>query len=222
MVTVTGTGACACGRTTWRFRVTGRTDDMFNVRGVNVFPTAVQRGVAEPPDIASGQFRIVLDGPGPIRPHRRAGGSRAAALPREPMRGRPRELEQRHPRPCRRVGRSHPARLRDACRARTARRALIERNDHDASSLSNGTEPVGVVTLNRPERLNAISGALTRDLDAALAQANADDRRSRAIVLTGAGRAFCAGDDLKEFDRADASPERSSAMSTASRRSPGL
>ncbi len=59
--------------------------------------------------------------------------------------------------------------------------------------------PVRVVTLNRPERLNAISGALMVDLHAALAQAQAD-RAARAIVLTGAGRAFCAGDDLKEFD----------------------
>ena len=65
VLTVTGTGPCACGRTAWRFRVTGRTDDMFNVRGVNVFPTAVQRVVAEAGDIASGQFRIVLAGPGP-------------------------------------------------------------------------------------------------------------------------------------------------------------
>jgi phenylacetate-CoA ligase len=65
VLTVTETGPCACGRATWRFRVTGRTDDMFNVRGVNVFPTAVHRVVAEAEDIASGQFRIVLSGPGP-------------------------------------------------------------------------------------------------------------------------------------------------------------
>lgn len=65
VLTVTGTGPCACGRTTWRFRVTGRADDMFNVRGVNVFPSAVQQGVLSRPDLASGQFRIVLAGPGP-------------------------------------------------------------------------------------------------------------------------------------------------------------
>jgi phenylacetate-CoA ligase len=65
VVTVTGTGECACGRTAWRFRVTGRTDDMFNVRGINVFPSAVQKGVVSRPDIASGQFRIVLEGKGP-------------------------------------------------------------------------------------------------------------------------------------------------------------
>ena len=65
VVTVTATDACACGRTGWRFRVTGRTDDMFNVRGVNVFPAAVQQAVFSRPDLASGQFRIVLQGTGP-------------------------------------------------------------------------------------------------------------------------------------------------------------
>jgi phenylacetate-CoA ligase len=65
VLTVTGTGACACGRTGWRFRVTGRTDDMFNVRGVNVFPSAVQKVLFGHPDIATGQFRIVLKGNGP-------------------------------------------------------------------------------------------------------------------------------------------------------------
>jgi phenylacetate-CoA ligase len=65
VLTVTGTDPCVCGRATWRFQVTGRTDEMFNVRGVNVFPTAVQRIVAEATDIASGHFRIVLAGPAP-------------------------------------------------------------------------------------------------------------------------------------------------------------
>jgi phenylacetate-CoA ligase len=65
VITITGTGPCECGRTAWRFRVTGRTDDMFNVRGVNVFPTAVQKAILSRPDIASGQFRIILNGPGP-------------------------------------------------------------------------------------------------------------------------------------------------------------
>ncbi len=65
VVTVTGTGPCECGRTSWRFRVTGRTDDMFNVRGINVFPGAVRQAVEARPDLCSGQFRIVLRGPGP-------------------------------------------------------------------------------------------------------------------------------------------------------------
>ena len=65
LIMVTGSGACACGRTSWRFRVTGRTDDMFNVRGVNVFPTAVQSALLGRPELCSGQFRILLRGPGP-------------------------------------------------------------------------------------------------------------------------------------------------------------
>lgn len=56
---------------------------------------------------------------------------------------------------------------------------------------------VCVITLNRPSRLNAINPPLLDGLNAALARANADERIG-AIVLTGAGRAFCAGDDLVE------------------------
>ena len=56
---------------------------------------------------------------------------------------------------------------------------------------------VCILTLNRPARLNAINPALLAGLNAALARANADERIG-AIVLTGAGRAFCAGDDLVE------------------------
>lgn len=59
-------------------------------------------------------------------------------------------------------------------------------------------DAVAIVTLDRPDRLNAISGVLLADLHAALDEANRD-AAVRAIVLTGAGRAFCAGDDLKEF-----------------------
>lgn len=67
-------------------------------------------------------------------------------------------------------------------------------------------DAVSIVTLNRPERLNAISGDLLVDLHQALVQAQADPA-TRAIVFTGAGRAFCAGDDLKEFDQQAATPE---------------
>ncbi|WP_406134810.1 enoyl-CoA hydratase/isomerase family protein [Streptomyces sp. NBC_01089] len=57
---------------------------------------------------------------------------------------------------------------------------------------------VRVLTLNRPAKLNALNTALTRALSAALAAAD-DDGRIRAVVLTGAGRGFCAGADLSEF-----------------------
>lgn len=65
-------------------------------------------------------------------------------------------------------------------------------------------ESIGVVTLNRPERLNAISGDLLAAFAVALDQSLAD-QQTAVVVLTGAGRAFCAGDDLKEFDRQSAS-----------------
>jgi enoyl-CoA hydratase len=55
---------------------------------------------------------------------------------------------------------------------------------------------VATFTLNRPERLNAITPALIDELDAALAAATADDA-VRVIRLRGAGRAFCAGYDLE-------------------------
>jgi enoyl-CoA hydratase len=54
-----------------------------------------------------------------------------------------------------------------------------------------------VVTLNRPERLNAINDNLVADLLAAL-DAVAVDSGCRTAVLTGAGRGFCAGADLKD------------------------
>ena len=63
--------------------------------------------------------------------------------------------------------------------------------------------PVSIVTLNRPERLNAMSGPLMTELHQALVAAHADPD-TRAIVFTGAGRAFCAGDDLKEFEHQSA------------------
>ncbi|MBL8989795.1 MAG: enoyl-CoA hydratase/isomerase family protein [Gemmatimonadetes bacterium] len=59
-------------------------------------------------------------------------------------------------------------------------------------------DAVATVTLDRPERLNAISPALAADLIAALGQA-VQDPEVRVVILTGSGqRAFCAGDDLKE------------------------
>lgn len=65
LITVTGTDQTANGRTSWRFRVVGRSDDMFNVRGINVFPSAVQNVVYSFPQLFSGRFRILLEGDGP-------------------------------------------------------------------------------------------------------------------------------------------------------------
>lgn len=70
---------------------------------------------------------------------------------------------------------------------------------------------IRTITLNRPERLNAINHDLITDLSAALDQANGD-HGTRAVILTGAGRAFCAGDDLKEFDQQAGSEQQVLAM----------
>ncbi len=59
------------------------------------------------------------------------------------------------------------------------------------------SDGVARITLNRPDVFNACNEQLTTDLRAALEQAAGDDA-VRCIVLTGAGRAFCSGQDLKE------------------------
>jgi enoyl-CoA hydratase/carnithine racemase len=56
-------------------------------------------------------------------------------------------------------------------------------------------EGVAVVTLHRPEQLNSFSGRMGDELGEVLARCDADDA-VRVVVLTGAGRAFCAGADL--------------------------
>ncbi len=58
--------------------------------------------------------------------------------------------------------------------------------------------PLAVVTLNRPDQMNALNAALRIALGETLAALETDPE-IRAIVLTGAGRAFCAGMDLKEI-----------------------
>ncbi|HEX8286958.1 MAG TPA: enoyl-CoA hydratase-related protein [Pyrinomonadaceae bacterium] len=58
-------------------------------------------------------------------------------------------------------------------------------------------ETVAIITLNRPEALNALSLQLTKDLRSAIENAIRD--KARAVVLTGAGRAFCSGGDLREM-----------------------
>lgn len=56
-------------------------------------------------------------------------------------------------------------------------------------------DAVAIITLNRPARLNALTSQMHLELRAALAE-HAADERVRVVMLTGAGRAFCAGQDL--------------------------
>lgn len=85
---------------------------------------------------------------------------------------------------------------------------------------------VALVTLNRPEALNSFTRQMHRDLWAVLDQAEANPV-IRALVITGAGRGFCAGADLAEFDfepgpdliqRADPGPVIDQAFNPTARR----
>ncbi len=67
----------------------------------------------------------------------------------------------------------------------------------EAALLVTVAEGVATLTLNRPERLNAFTAALHEELAAAL-QRLAEDDSVRALMITGAGRGFCAGQDLSE------------------------
>jgi 2-(1,2-epoxy-1,2-dihydrophenyl)acetyl-CoA isomerase len=62
---------------------------------------------------------------------------------------------------------------------------------------------VRTLTLNRPSALNSFTGAMHEQLLAAL-NAAADDAAVRAVIVTGAGRGFCAGQDLNDADMAAA------------------
>jgi 2-(1,2-epoxy-1,2-dihydrophenyl)acetyl-CoA isomerase len=85
---------------------------------------------------------------------------------------------------------------------------------------------VALVTLNRPQALNSFTRQMHHDLWAALDLAEADGK-IRALVITGAGRGFCAGADLSEFDftpgpdlvkRADPGPVIDQAFNPTARR----
>ena len=85
---------------------------------------------------------------------------------------------------------------------------------------------VAILTLNRPQTLNSFTRQMHHELWAALDQVEANPA-IRALVLTGAGRAFCAGADLSEFDfaegpdimqRADPGPIIDQAFNPAARR----
>ena len=62
---------------------------------------------------------------------------------------------------------------------------------------------VAVITLNRPDKLNAWTGAMEKSVKAAMAEASADES-VRVIVLTGAGRGFCAGADMDLLQKIEA------------------
>jgi len=67
----------------------------------------------------------------------------------------------------------------------------------DVLLIDNPAPHVRRLTLNRPERMNALDGATLQALNEAVRAASAPDSEARVIVIRGSGRAFCAGNDLK-------------------------
>jgi enoyl-CoA hydratase/carnithine racemase len=78
---------------------------------------------------------------------------------------------------------------------------------------------IAVITLNAPERMNTISGPMLNDLTRLLVRAN-EDRDVRCVILTGNGRAFCAGLDLRKERSGDGLSAASSATSLDLRNTP--
>ena len=70
-----------------------------------------------------------------------------------------------------------------------------EKTGHDSLVLYSREGHVGAITLNRPEKRNALNPKVWNSLDAAVAQAEADSE-ARVVLLKGAGKSFCAGLDL--------------------------
>ena len=68
-----------------------------------------------------------------------------------------------------------------------------------------GQAGIATITLNRPEALNALTVPMKRELLIAFRQVEREPG-VRAVILTGAGRAFCAGQDLRERLQPDAAP----------------
>jgi 2-(1,2-epoxy-1,2-dihydrophenyl)acetyl-CoA isomerase len=99
----------------------------------------------------------------------------------------------------------------------------IPQNPTDTTLRYEVADAIATITLDRPQALNALTIPMKTELLGALT-AVARDRGVRAVVLTGAGRAFCAGQDLKERLEPDAVPlavelrERYNPIITAMRR----
>jgi 2-(1,2-epoxy-1,2-dihydrophenyl)acetyl-CoA isomerase len=74
---------------------------------------------------------------------------------------------------------------------------MLEARMDETSVLVEVSDGYRVLTLNRPDKLNSFTGAMHRALKAALDEAEAD-KACKAVLITGAGRGFCAGQDLAD------------------------
>ena len=88
---------------------------------------------------------------------------------------------------------------------------MLKQENYETMQIERRENGVAVVTLNRPERLNAINGRMHAEL-ATFSRDFANDRDLRVLVLTGAGRAFSAGGDFSPDSRIGSNPEGPSMM----------
>ena len=65
LIKILGVGPCRCGRTGFRFMVVGRSDDMLQVKGINVFPSGIAEVLNSMVPEVTGEFQVVLSHPGP-------------------------------------------------------------------------------------------------------------------------------------------------------------
>lgn len=71
--------------------------------------------------------------------------------------------------------------------------------DHRTITFEVSEDGIGVITLNRPDKLNAFDERMIREIRTVIWQCNFDDR-VKVVVITGAGRAFCSGRDINGLD----------------------
>lgn len=76
-------------------------------------------------------------------------------------------------------------------------------SDYSTITFETKEEGIGVLTLNRPDRLNAISWTMVEEMHDCLSRLE-QDLDTRVLILTGAGRGFCSGTDLKGGDDGEA------------------
>jgi enoyl-CoA hydratase len=83
---------------------------------------------------------------------------------------------------------------------------MLKQENYQTMHIERRGDGIAIVTLDRPERLNAVNGTMHAEL-ARFSRDFGNDRDIRVLVLTGAGRAFCAGGDFSPGDPIGADPE---------------
>jgi enoyl-CoA hydratase len=120
-----------------------------------------------------------------------------------------RELDYQEPAgepPWLRNGPSEAGSRASSVRVIDERDTMLHPDKYETMAIERRDDGIAVVTLNRPERLNAVNGRMHAEL-ATFSRDFANDREMRVLVLTGEGRAFSAGGDFGPGDPIGSNPE---------------